>query len=210
MARLLADENFPFPVVEALRRAAHDVVTVADAGKARQALTDKTILELAVADRRAVVTLNRRHFVRLHAADPNHAGIIVFARSGLRRPGRLPHTRESPSLTTVPAPLLCRHPPQNHNGPANRGLFRFCAMESQLSSDDFNLNGSRNGWNFSLHRSRRLQTPERLHVHPRAARHFATTSRRVERAPVARGAQASSRVCRRAGDRDCATWRRGC
>ena len=77
MARLLADENFPFPVVEALRRAAHDVVTVADAGKARQALTDKTILELAVADRRAVVTLNRRHFVRLHAADPNHAGIIV-------------------------------------------------------------------------------------------------------------------------------------
>jgi len=77
VARLLADENFPFPVVEALRRAAHDVVTVADAGKARQALTDKTILELATADRRAVVTLNRRHFVRLHAADPNHAGIIV-------------------------------------------------------------------------------------------------------------------------------------
>ena len=77
MARLFADENFPFPVVEALRRMGHDVVTVADAGKAGQALTDKAILQLAGADRRAVVTLNRRHFVRLHADDPNHAGIIV-------------------------------------------------------------------------------------------------------------------------------------
>jgi hypothetical protein len=77
VARLLADENFPFPVVEALRRIGHDVVTVVDVGKAGQALTDKAILELAAADQRAVVTLNRRHFVRLHAAEPNHTGIIV-------------------------------------------------------------------------------------------------------------------------------------
>jgi hypothetical protein len=48
-----------------------------DAGKAGHALTDKAILELAAADQRAVVTLNRRHFVRLHGAEPNHAGIIV-------------------------------------------------------------------------------------------------------------------------------------
>ena len=75
MVRLFADENFPFPVVEALRRIGHDVVTAADVGKA--ALTDKAILELAAADQRAVVTLNRRHFVRLHAEQPNHAGIIV-------------------------------------------------------------------------------------------------------------------------------------
>ena len=77
MARLFADENFPFPVVETLRRVGHDVTTVADAGKAGQALTDKAVLELATADQRAVVTLNRKHFVRLHRADPNHAGIIV-------------------------------------------------------------------------------------------------------------------------------------
>ena len=77
MARLFADENSPFPVVEALRRMGHDVVTVADAGKAGQALTDKAILAFAAADQRAVVTLNRRHFVRLHASEPNHAGIIV-------------------------------------------------------------------------------------------------------------------------------------
>ena len=55
----------------------HDVVTVIDVGKAGQALTDQAILQLASADRRAVVTLNRRHFVRLHAAEPNHAGIIA-------------------------------------------------------------------------------------------------------------------------------------
>jgi hypothetical protein len=77
VARLFADENFPFPVVEALRRMGHDVVTVADAGKGGQALTDKAILQSAGADRRAVVTLNRRHFVRLHAVEPNHAGITV-------------------------------------------------------------------------------------------------------------------------------------
>jgi len=77
VARLFADENFPFPVVEALRRIGHDVVTIADAGKAGQSLADQTILELAAADHRAVVTLNRRHFVRLHGAVPNHAGIIV-------------------------------------------------------------------------------------------------------------------------------------
>jgi hypothetical protein len=77
VARLFADENFPFPVVEALRRVGHDVVTVADAGKAGRALTDKAVLELATADQRAVVTLNRKHFVHLHRSDPNHAGIVV-------------------------------------------------------------------------------------------------------------------------------------
>jgi hypothetical protein len=77
VARLFADENFPLPVVEALRRVGHDVVTLADAGKAGQALTDEAVLELATADHRAVVTLNRQHFVRVHRADPNHAGIIV-------------------------------------------------------------------------------------------------------------------------------------
>lgn len=55
----------------------HDVVTVVDAGRAGQALTDNAILQMAGAQQRAVVTLNRRHFVRLHATESNHAGIIV-------------------------------------------------------------------------------------------------------------------------------------
>ena len=77
MARLFADENFPFPVVQVLRHLGHDVVTLAELGKAGQAITDKAILELATTDQRAIVTLNRKHFVRLHEADPSHAGIIV-------------------------------------------------------------------------------------------------------------------------------------
>jgi len=36
VARLLADENFPLPVVEALRIHVHDVVTMADLKRAGQ------------------------------------------------------------------------------------------------------------------------------------------------------------------------------
>lgn len=75
--RLLADENFPFPVVEALRSFGYDVLTLSDLGKAGQALTDVAVLKLASDDSRAVLTLNRRHFVRLHHSSSNHGGIIV-------------------------------------------------------------------------------------------------------------------------------------
>jgi hypothetical protein len=37
MALFYADENFPLPVVEALRRLGHDVLTVEEDGKAHQA-----------------------------------------------------------------------------------------------------------------------------------------------------------------------------
>jgi len=77
MARLYANENFPFPVVAALRHLGHDVLTVWDAGKAGQAVSDEEVLAFARVEHRAVVTLNRRHFVRLHAASPDHAGIIA-------------------------------------------------------------------------------------------------------------------------------------
>jgi len=36
MARLYGDENFPYPVVLALRRLGHDVLTAQEAGKAGQ------------------------------------------------------------------------------------------------------------------------------------------------------------------------------
>jgi uncharacterized protein DUF5615 len=38
---------------------------------------DEAVLDLASSERRAVVTLNRWHFVRLHGERPAHAGIIV-------------------------------------------------------------------------------------------------------------------------------------
>lgn len=63
MARLYADENFPLPVVQALRRLGHDVLTSLDAGNAGRAVPDDEVLAFAVAGGRAVLTLNRRHFV---------------------------------------------------------------------------------------------------------------------------------------------------
>jgi hypothetical protein len=77
MARLFADENFPLPVVEALRRLGHDVLTLHEAGKAQQSIPDDIVLKMASADGRAILTLNRKHFVHLHAKQPSHAGIVV-------------------------------------------------------------------------------------------------------------------------------------
>lgn len=90
MARLLADENFPLPVTEQLRALGYDVVTLEDLGKSDQRLADEAVLDLAIEQGRAVLTLNRRHFVRLHGEKPDHAGIVVcsldvdFARQAQR------------------------------------------------------------------------------------------------------------------------------
>lgn len=77
MARLYANENFPLPVVDALRQLGHDVLTIQDAGGAEQAIPDTEVLMEASSNRRAVLTLNRKHFVRLHHEQPRHAGIVV-------------------------------------------------------------------------------------------------------------------------------------
>lgn len=77
MARLYANENFPLPAVETLRQFGHEVLTTADSGKASQAIPDTEVLAFAVEESRIVLTLNRRHFIRLHQSRPNHAGIIV-------------------------------------------------------------------------------------------------------------------------------------
>lgn len=77
MARLYADENFPLPVVAFLRRFGHDVLTTKEAGKANQRIPDEDVLTFAVSLKRGLLTLNRRHFIRLHQLNPDHAGIIV-------------------------------------------------------------------------------------------------------------------------------------
>jgi hypothetical protein len=77
MARLLADENFPLPVIQSLIALGHMVLTLAEIGKANQAISDKDVLKLAISENRAVLTMNRRHFLRLGAEFPNHAGILV-------------------------------------------------------------------------------------------------------------------------------------
>ncbi|MDH4135526.1 MAG: DUF5615 family PIN-like protein [Anaerolineae bacterium] len=77
MARLYANENLPLPVVEELRQLGYDVLTTYESGQAGQATPDEDVLAFAVAEGRILVTLNRKHFVRLHRERPEHAGIIV-------------------------------------------------------------------------------------------------------------------------------------
>ena len=77
MASLYADENFPAPVVEGLRRLGHDALTVLESGRAEQAIPDADVLAFATGLGRAVLTLDRKDFIRLHAQQPQHAGIIV-------------------------------------------------------------------------------------------------------------------------------------
>ena len=77
MTRLYTNENFPSPVAEELRRLGHDVLTVQEAGKGGQAIPDASVLAFASGEGRALVTINRKHFIRLHLANSGHAGIIV-------------------------------------------------------------------------------------------------------------------------------------
>lgn len=41
MARFYANENFPLPVVEALRQQGHDILTILETGLAGQAMSDE-------------------------------------------------------------------------------------------------------------------------------------------------------------------------
>lgn len=77
MASFYANENFPRRAVEALRALGHDVLTTQEAGNAGQAIPDHEVLELATRAGRAVLTLNRRDFIRLHKRGVSHAGIVV-------------------------------------------------------------------------------------------------------------------------------------
>ena len=77
MARLYTNENFPQPVVEELRRLGHDVLTVHETGRAGQSWPDGEVLAFARLQGRVLLTLNRKHFLRLHRQEPEHAGLIL-------------------------------------------------------------------------------------------------------------------------------------
>ena len=77
MARLYANENFPLPVVEALRQLGHDVLTIQETARGGQAVPDEEVLNFASTDGRAILNLNRKHFIRLHSTRPAHQGIVV-------------------------------------------------------------------------------------------------------------------------------------
>jgi hypothetical protein len=80
MARLYSDEDFSYPVVEELRRLGHDVLTAQEAGQGNRGVTDSGVLTFAIAENRAVLTFNRRHFINLHRLTSSHCGIVVCTR----------------------------------------------------------------------------------------------------------------------------------
>ncbi len=77
MARLYSNENFPRLTVEHLRRLGHDVLTTNEARQSNQGIPDPSVLAYATAEGRAVVTLNRQDFLKLHRRVPDHPGIVV-------------------------------------------------------------------------------------------------------------------------------------
>ncbi len=77
MARLYSNENFPLQAVEALRGLGHDVLTSYESGKANQSIPDEEVLAFASDENRILLTLNRKHFIRLHLEKPDHVGIVV-------------------------------------------------------------------------------------------------------------------------------------
>ena len=77
MVKRYADEQFPLPVVKILRTLEYDILTVQDAGKAEQKIPDPEVLHYAISLNRAVITMNRRDFIRLHAQTPQHKGIVI-------------------------------------------------------------------------------------------------------------------------------------
>jgi hypothetical protein len=77
MGDLYADEQFPLQATQRLRILDHNVLTAQDTGDANQGIPDADVLAFATRQNRAVLTLNRRDFIRLHKQSSVHAGIVV-------------------------------------------------------------------------------------------------------------------------------------
>jgi len=76
--KFYANENFPLPAVEHLRTLGYDVLTTKESGLSNRGIPDADVLNYAVTVQRAIVTFNRRDFVRLHVSSGGqHTGIIV-------------------------------------------------------------------------------------------------------------------------------------
>ena len=76
MPAFYADEDFPGPVVAALRARGYDILTVRQDSRAGG--DDPAVLARAIELGRAVLTKNRNDFHHLHAAAPVHFGIVTI------------------------------------------------------------------------------------------------------------------------------------
>ncbi len=77
MARFYANENFPLPEVEELRRLGQDVLTIQETGQSGHSVSDESVLSFANTENRILLTHNRKHFIRLHQQNHNHCGIVA-------------------------------------------------------------------------------------------------------------------------------------
>ena len=78
MASLYADENVPFPLVDALVACGHDVRTALADGRAHRGIDDPHVLERATILGRCVLTNNRSNYHKLHRLMAHHAGILTY------------------------------------------------------------------------------------------------------------------------------------
>lgn len=101
---LYADENFPLRVIEELRRLGYDILTTFEDGRANQSIIDQDILARATELGRAVVTLNRLDFKRLHAHVREHAGIVICTED----PDRLGQARRIDEAVTQAGDLKAK------------------------------------------------------------------------------------------------------
>lgn len=73
--RFLADESCDFAIVRALRSAGYDVVTVADAAPGA---TDDTVIDLALHEKRVLLTEDKDFGQLVYAAAKSMAGVIFI------------------------------------------------------------------------------------------------------------------------------------
>ena len=77
MARFYSNENFPLLTAVNLRELGHEVMTAFEAGNPIRRVADEAVLAYAMSGNRAVLTINRKHFIALHHRTPTHCGIVV-------------------------------------------------------------------------------------------------------------------------------------
>lgn len=81
MKFLFADEDVYKRLVDDLRNNGADVLTIKDEGLDNTGMEDGAVLELAKVYDRALITFNRKDFIRLHKSGIEHAGIIICKRN---------------------------------------------------------------------------------------------------------------------------------
>lgn len=81
--KLLIDEDtLAKPLVNSLRKAGHDVITVNEAGLS--GTIDPLVLDYARRTERVLLTYNGKDFVALHTANSSHPGIVAIYRDSNR------------------------------------------------------------------------------------------------------------------------------